>query len=50
MTPTRFTASLGLVSILLVLGPGAVAAQNASPGTPGPGGRTDRKFSLTSKG
>jgi polysaccharide export outer membrane protein len=40
MTPTRFTVSLGLVSILLVLGPGTVGAQNASPATPGHGART----------
>lgn len=40
MTPTRFTVSLGLASLLLVLGPGAVAAQNASPGSSGQGART----------
>jgi polysaccharide export outer membrane protein len=40
MTPTRFTVSLGLVSILLAFGPGAVAAQNASPANPGQGART----------
>jgi polysaccharide export outer membrane protein len=41
MTSTRFTVSLGLVSILLLLGPETVGAQNASPGNSGhSGGRT----------